>query len=285
MSQVKVPAFDTLYNPTLKALKALGGSGTIDEINAKVAEIANVSQEQLQILHNPEKGGQTRFEYRLSWVRSYLKKYGILENSTRGVWALTPKGKQFDKVDPKEIIRYVREQLGNRRKSQEDEILEEETGEADWQNELFDILMNMEPSAFERLIMHLLRESGFTKVEVTGKSGDGGVDGKGILRIGGLLSFHVIFQFKRYQGSVGASHIRDFRGAMSGRAEKGLFVTTGSFTPDAIKEANREGANPVVDLIDGQSLIEKLKELSLGVTKETVQVEKITINRDWFAQI
>ncbi len=284
MSQIKAPAFETLYNPTLLALKALGGSGTIEEINAKVAEIAKVSQEQLQIPHNPEKGGQTRYEYRLSWVRSYLKKFGILENSTRGVWALTPKGKQLDTVNPKEIIRFVREQQVKERQSQKDEDLEEETGEAEWQKELFDILINMAPPAFERLIKYVLRASGFTQVEVTGSTGDGGIDGKGVMRIGGLLSYRVMFQCKRYRGSVSAGQIRDFQGAMVGRADKGLFVTTGSFTLDANKEANRDGAPPI-DLINGEQLIDKLRELSLGVKTEIVQSEKVTINRDWFAQI
>ena len=142
----------------------------------------------------------------------------------------------------------------------------------------------MDTSAFEQLIKYLLRAAGFTQVEVTGRSGDGGVDGKGIMRLSGLLSFHVIFQCKRYRGSVGASQVRDFRGAMVGRADKGLLVTTGAFTPDATKEANRDGAPPI-DLINGEELIDKLKELNLGVKTEIVQSEKVTINRDWFAQV
>ena len=199
MSQIKVPTFDMLMNPTIAALKALGGSGTIEEINAKAVEIANVSQEQLEVLHNPDKGGQTEIEYRLAWARTYLKKCGILENSIRGVWALTSEGKQLDRVNPSEIKRFVKEQREQEHDTQADEALEEETGEAKWQEELLDILVNMDPHAFERLTMYLLRESGFSNVEVTGKSGDGGVDGKGIMRIGGLLSFHVIFQCKRYR--------------------------------------------------------------------------------------
>lgn len=284
MSQVKVPTFDMLMNPTIGALKALGGSGTIEEINAKALEIANLSPEQLEVLHNPDKGGQTEIEYRLAWARTYLKKCNVLENSVRGVWALSPEGKQIDRVNPKEIKRLVREQRRQDRDSQTDEALEEENAELRWQEELLDILVNMDASAFERLIKYLLRAAGFTQVEVTGQSGDGGVDGKGIMRIGGLLSFHVIFQCKRYRGSVSASQVRDFRGAMVGRADKGLFVTTGSFTPDATKEANRDGAPPI-DLINGEQLIAKLKELNLGVRTEVVQNEKVTINRDWFAQI
>ncbi|MBI1255932.1 MAG: restriction endonuclease [Chloroflexi bacterium] len=284
MSQTKVPTFDKLMNPTIAALKLLGGSGTIEEINAKAIETANLSPAQLEILHDPEKGGQTEVEYRLAWARTYLKKCDILENSVRGVWALSVLGKQLDRVNPKEIKRLVREQRLREQDSQSEELAEEENTELGWQEELLDILVNMDASAFERLIQYVLRASGFTQVEVTGRSGDGGVDGKGIMRLGGLLSFHVIFQCKRYRGSVGAGQIRDFRGAMVGRADKGLFVTTGSFTPDANKEANRDGAPPI-DLINGEQLIDKLKELSLGVKTEEIKVEKVTINHEWFAQI
>jgi restriction system protein len=121
-------------------------------------------------------------------------------------------------------------------------------------------------------------------VEVTGRSGDGGIDGKGIMRLSGLLSFHVIFQCKRYSGSVGASQVRDFRGAMIGRADKGLLVTTGNFTKDAVREATRDGA-PAIDLIDGDQLIDKLKELELGVKTERVEVEQVTVDRNWLLSL
>ena len=144
--------------------------------------------------------------------------------------------------------------------------------------------MNMDPAAFERLVQRLLRESGFIQVEVTGQSGDGGIDGKGIMRLGGLLSFHVIFQCKRYRGSVAVNQVRDFRGAMVGRADKGLLITTGNFTKDAMREATRDGA-PAIDLIDGDLLLDKLKELSLGVKTKVVETEQVTIDRDWFAGV
>jgi len=147
-----------------------------------------------------------------------------------------------------------------------------------------DTLLKMDPSAFERLIKLLLRESNFTQVEVTGQSGDGGIDGKGILRLGGLISFQVIFQCKRYRGSVATSQVRDFRGAMVGRADKGLLITTGNFTKDAMREAVRDGA-PAIDLVDGDQLIDKLKELGLGVKTEKVEKEQITVDSDWFLNI
>jgi restriction system protein len=282
MAEIKIPTYDALMNPVIQALKNLGGSGTIEEIYNKVAEIMELSDEQLEVLHNPEKGGRTEVEYRLAWARTYLKKYGVIDNSSRGVWALTPMGNKINRVNRKEVVHVVREQMKKAKQATEEEI--EEPGELSWREELLDTLLKMEPSAFERLIQRILRESGFVQVEVTGRSGDGGIDGKGIMRLGGLLSFHVIFQCKRWQGAVGASQVRDFRGAMVGRADKGLLITTGNFTKDAMREATRDGA-PAIDLIDGDQLLDKLKELELGVQTRKVEIEQVTVDHDWFSSM
>jgi len=275
--------YDDLMNPLIQALKLLGGSGTNEEINNKIAEIVNIPGEQLEVLHNPNKGGMTEIEYRLMWTRTYLKRYGIIENSSRGIWSLTAKGSTLEKVDEREVVRVVREQMKKDRQ-EASETEEELNKKVEWQEELLEVILNMSPSAFERLIQRLLRESGFVQVEVTGQSGDGGVDGHGILRLGGLLSFHVIFQAKRWKGAVGAGQVRDFRGAMVGRADKGLLITTGAFTKDAIKEATRDGA-PAIDLVDGDQLVEKLKQLSLGVTTKKIEVEQVNIDHDWFSHL
>jgi restriction system protein len=276
----RIPTYDQLMNPTLQALKVLGGSGTIEEIYNKVTELMDLSTAQLEQLHDPARSSQTEIEYRLAWSRTYLKKYGVIENSSRGVWALTAQGRQIDRVDPEQIKRHVKGQFDAKKVSAHEEIEETEV-EVTWRDVLLQTLLNMPPDAFERLIPRLLRESGFTQVEVTGRSGDGGIDGKGIMRLGGLLSFHVIFQCKRYQGSVGAAHVRDFRGAMVGRADKALLITTGNFTKDAVREATRDGA-PAIDLIDGDMLVGKLKELNLGVSTKIVQQEQVEIDHTWF---
>lgn len=280
-----VPTFDMFFNPLIDALKQLGGSGTNEEIEALVAEIMELSDEQLEVLHNPDKSSQTEVQYRLAWARTYLKKYGLLENSSRGVWALTVEGRDTQKVDRKAVKKHVRDADRQQREDDSPELNEdhEQTEALTWQQDALEALLDMEASAFERLAQRLLRESGFTQVEVLGKSGDGGIDGKGIMRLGGLLSFHVYFQCKRYRGTVSSSHIRDFRGAMAGRADKGLMITTGNFTKDAIREATRDGAQPI-DLIDGELLVAKLKELGLGIKTEKVIIEdeKVTVNRDWF---
>ena len=280
----KVPTYDQLLNPTIRALHALGGSGTIEEIYSKVTELVPLTEAQLELIHNPERGSQTEVEYRLAWARTYLKKYGILENSSRGVWSLTPKGRQTEWVSPEDVKKLVKEQLDAEKITAQSDTAENPDIEYTWRNELLQTLLDMDPAAFERLAQRLLRESGFTQVEVLGKSGDGGIDGKGIMRVGGLLSFHVYFQCKRYKGSVSASQVRDFRGAMIGRADKALLITTGNFTKDAVKEATRDGA-AAIDLIDGDALIDMLKDLGLGVATKRVETEHVEIDRAWYMSV
>jgi restriction system protein len=284
-SASSVPTFDSMLLPTVQALQSLGGSGTTEEIYEKVVQILNVPDKVLEILHGST--SQREVEYRLAWSRTYLKKYGLLQNSARGVWSLVSTSINLDDLDPKEIVRNVRDTDKNKAASSDD-VSEEAVGaiealeELAWHQQLHKTLLSLDPSAFERLAQRLLRESGFIQVQITGKAGDGGIDGVGIARINGFLSFHVLFQCKRYQGSVTAGQIRDFRGAMQGRTDKGLFITTGTFTRDAIKEATRDGAPPI-DLIDGEQLVQRLKELGLGV--KIVMLESVEVDTDWFAKI
>jgi restriction system protein len=222
-------------------------------------------------------------EYRLAWARTYLKKYGLLDNPKRGVWIIRPEVTDVKEVNPDEVAREVRKQD---QEEGEDAAETDTTGSEEvqsWKDDLHEVLTEeLEPDAFERLTRRLLRQSGFIQVEVTQRSSDGGIDGTGIIQLNGLLSFHVVFQCKRYQGSVSVGKVRDFRGAMVGRADKGLLITTGTFTQKAKQEATRDGATPI-DLIDGDDLIVMLKDLGLGV--ETEMVEKVSIDREWFQSI
>lgn len=289
---ITVPTYDRLMNPLLKALVQLGGSASVEEMYEEVIEQEGYPEEITSVLQNPESSSQSKIAYRLAWARTYLKKAGYLENSRRGVWALTEKGRENPEVDPAEIVRYVREMDGHgiRRENLNPESEDVGPGETEapeqaqaWREQLHRILIDeMTPDAFERLTQRILRESGFIHVEVTGRTGDGGIDGCGIARINGLMSFHIAFQCKKYRGSVGASEIRDFRGATVGRSDRGLFITTGTFTKGAIEEANRDGVPPI-DLIDGEQLADKLKELELGVKTELV--EKVTLKPDWFLSL
>ena len=224
----------------------------------------------------PHKDGpQTEVDYRAAWARTHLKLIGAADNTSRGVWTITSVGRGVQSEKQlREKVRQVRKKRAQERRHRksvpgDDEEVREDQG---WEDALLQIIRRMKPDAFERLCQRILRESGFTKVEVTGRSGDGGIDGAGVLRVN-LISFHVRFQCKRYTGSVGAREIRDFRGAMIGRADKGLFITTGRFTKDAEHEAVRDGA-PAIDLIGGIDLCNLLRSLDLGVSTETVKVMK-----------
>ncbi len=292
-SAAAMPTFDRMMNPLLRALRELGGSGTIDEINQKVYELAKIPDELLEVPHG-DAGGQREVDYRLAWSRTYLKKFGALENSGRGVWAIRPDF-NADTVDPAHVVREVRardagdRQGGPSTAPPEVDSGPEKTAEAlpdevvhAWQEQLRKLLGRIDPGAFERLIQRLLREAGFSQVQVTGRSGDGGIDGKGLVKVNDFLGFHVLFQCKRYAGSVGPSEIRDFRGAMQGRADKGIFITTGTFTKAAQGEATRDGAPPI-DLIDGELLIQKLEEYQLGLKTESVVVKKVTVDETWYS--
>lgn len=277
------------------ALKDLGGSASIQELDERVIELEGVTEaEQSYTMKNNE--NLPRVNYYLAWARTYLKRGGALENSARGVWAMTETGATIGTYsDTRAIYEQVTEEERQRaklkrdaKKSQSkiepgsDNDLDDEPEIAeDWKGELLNVLRSMDPSAFERLSQRLLREAGFTKVEVRGKTGDGGIDGLGVLRVN-LVSFQVYFQCKRYKGSVGSKEIRDFRGALQGRADKGLFITTGHFTSQASDEATRDGAI-AIDLIDGDRLCDLLKENGLGV--KTQMIEQVSIEASWFGQL
>ena len=270
--------------PTLQVLVKSGGSASIQEISEDLVELLAISDEVLEIPHGI--GPQSEIDYRAAWARTCLKNIGAAENSERGIWSITDRGRRFDSEE--QVRRRYAENIAARRKSSDGTIAIEEIDDQtlsgdnlEWEDVLLRTLKRLEPKAFERLCQRLLRESGFTKVEVTGRTGDGGIDGVGVLRIN-LLSFHVLYQCKRYDGGVGAREIRDFRGAMVGRTDKGVFLTTGHFTKDAEREAVRDGA-PVIDLIDGMELCRLLKSLDLGV--ETRKVEAIMVREEFFESI
>ena len=305
-----LPKYDDFMLPTLQVLQQSGGSASIDEIQDKLTEKMGLSQEQLDATY--PKSGALMMADRMSWARSYLKIAGLVTSGGRGVWALSDDGRHAVELSADKVRRIVADAynahnaklLANRKAKDvptggaiadgpldvvltKDNAAAELIGngalEPEWSDLLLTTLRTMAPDAFERLAQRLLRESGFVRVEVTGKSGDGGIDGSGVLRMG-LISFHVLFQCKRYAGSVPSPTVRDFRGAMQGRADKGLIITTGTFTADARKEATRDGA-PAIDLIDGDALCQLLKEKGLGVEVREVRSEEVIVSKEFFAEI
>ena len=296
MATGDVPPYHELLWPALQAVAELGGSASISEIVETVIKREGFSDAQQAVLHND--GPETEIGYRLAWARTYLKGMGLLTNSSRGVWALTDSGTALltdpsatDDQRGERILELRARYLTNLRTARKTRLPQDD-GEPDdeqlatersWKEQLLEQLMSMAPDAFERLAKRLLREADFDSVNVTGKSGDGGIDGLGVYRLG-LVSFPVFFQCKRYRGSVSPSAVRDFRGAMAGRGDKGLLITTGTFTADAKKEATRDGAPPI-DLIDGDRLCELLKRYDLGVRTTIRTVEDVGIDAAFFAEI
>lgn len=276
-SKKSVPNYATLINATYSALKKLGGSGKNDEINEKAAELLNLPDDILEVPHL-NSSSLSEVNYRMAWARTLLKKAGALENSARGVWSITPAFSHVETVDGAEIERVYHKKNNSSKGIQAAPQTEDVPEEIrPWRKKLYDVLIKMDPFAFERLAQRVLRECGFTQVEVTKKSGDGGIDGTGKLKINGIFSFNIAFQCKRYQGVVSSGDIRDFRGSLTTNIEKGVFITTGSFSKAAIEEASSPGKQQI-DLIDGEEFITKLAEFGIGVK----EVRDYDIDEDFF---
>lgn len=287
--QIEIPKYDDLFKPTLEALANLGGSASIDELeDALIGDLA-ISQDQLDIAY--PSSGAAIVPDRMSWARSFLKIGGFITNPKRGVWVLTEEGRDALNKSNAELKKAVSaaDKIAMAAKKASRAVVDDESGNAtegdapSWADQLLQKVRSIDPSAFERLCQRLLRESGFKRVEVSGKSGDGGIDGVGVLRVN-LISFQVLFQCKRWKGSVGSEVVRNFRGAMQGRADKGLVITTGTFTAEARREATRDGA-PAIDLIDGDELCGLMKDLGLGLTVKEIRVEEVSLDEDFFASI
>jgi restriction system protein len=266
--------FGQYVNPVLSALKRLGGSGRPKEVCAAVAR--EMGLEGSPMLKETLKSGVTKFENRIAWVRQYLVRTGYIDDSQRGVWVLTEKGTNAPTLTDEQIDKLLIEGgvrgkhatgTGQGQATEQATTGDEEAepAESDYKAQLLDIIRKLPPSGFERLCQRLLREAGFEQVEVTGRTGDGGIDGIGVLRVNPFVSFKVVFQCKRYSATVGSPQLRDFRGAMQGRAEKGIFMTTGSFSDSAQEEAARPGVPPI-ELVDAEQLVELFEKLGLGLT-------------------
>lgn len=284
MAEPKIPQYHELMWPTLNALKALGGSATVKEMYERVVEAEHFTEQQQAV--STKDGRMSEIEYRLHWARTHLKGIGAITNSTRGVWTITDHGKSLTLGQMQADTKAWRAEIQRRHKQkQSDEVETDDEQDEDvgsWKDQLIARLLEVAPEGFEQLSQRLLREAGFSNVSVLGKSGDGGIDGVGVYRLS-LVSFPVYFQCKRYKGTVTAGAVRDFRGAMAGRGEKGLLITTGSFTKDARNEATRDGAPPV-ELIDGDSLCDLLREFRLGLEVRQRIEEEVVLRPEFFNQ-
>lgn len=282
-NNIVIPTYAQLIENTFIALKELGGSGKNTEINDKVAQLMNLPDDVLDVPHL-NSSSMSEVNYRCAWARTLLKNHGAIENSARSVWAITAAFASVETVDGDYIEKNCKKP--SQTKNVPAEVQMENAGVEipeevrSWRSKLQDVIQNMDPYGFERLTQRLLRECGFTQVEVTKKSGDGGIDGTGKLKINGIFSFNIAFQCKRYHGVVGASDIRDFRGSLTTNIEKGVFISTGSFSKAAIEEAAAPGKQQI-DLLDGEEFITKLAEFGIGVH----EIKDYEIDEDYFTKI
>ncbi|MEP6781385.1 MAG: restriction endonuclease [Gemmatimonadaceae bacterium] len=263
--------FVRYYGPVLDALRGLGGSGTPDEAVARVASDLKLSDAvQNELLPS----GESRFRNQVAWARFYLVREGLLDSSRRGVWSLTERGRDTTLTVEQsrsiflKWVKFFQEQRkakGKKPVTSDDSVvaLVEDEGE-NHRRAVLKLLMDLSAKGFEQFCQRMLREAGFSQVTVTGRSNDHGIDGHGTLTLNPLVSFKVLFQCKRYKDTVSPSQVRDFRGAMAGRADKGIIITTGTFTAEARREAARDGVPPI-ELLDGEKLIALLEQLELGL--------------------
>jgi len=279
MKQQRGPEFIRFFRPILEVLAESGGSGTASEIVDRSLELTKVSESEQEALN---KNGQSRVKNQVHWARQYLVWHGYLDSSKRGVWSLTDKGKlvNLKTLNPMEVFKSVQREFAKAKKAGGPEVqpltesIPRDTEIQDHRTALLNLIKSLSPNGFERLSQRLLRESGFQHVTVIGRSRDGGIDGIGTLQVNPFVSFNVLFQCKRYQGTVTPSQVRDFRGAMMGRADKGIIITTGTFTLEAKKEARRDGAFPI-ELVDGDVLVDMFERLELGlIPKRTFDIDE-----------
>ncbi len=275
MTQQKLVHFTKWFGPLLDALRDLGGSARPKEAVDRIAKNLSIPD---NVLEETMKSGIPRFQNQVAWARQYLIWEGLLDDNTRGIWTLSEKGRNTSLTEEqsKQICsKWVAiHQQAKKEKSkagipQEEEEEEPENVEITKPSSLLEILQSVTPSGFENICKRLLREHGFEDVQVTGGSHDGGIDGYGTLELNPFVSIKVLFQCKRYKGTVSRAQVGDFRNAMIGRAEKGIIMTTGTFSEDAKREASRDGAPPI-ELIDGQKLINLFEEKELGLKPKTV---------------
>jgi restriction system protein len=262
-----LPAHVQFFLPILNALRTLGGSASLPELKEALVERLEISEEELEA---KLRTGASRLDNQIAWSRIYLVREGLLDVSTAGVWALTKDGltRGFTEDEVLAVFKRIHGTFGSKKATPRlpVDVPEDDTSH---RSQLLEVIRSLPPGGFERLCQRLLRSSGFTKVVVSGRSGDGGIDGEGILEINPLVSLKVIFQAKRYKDAVSSPQIRDFRGAMQGRAEKGIFITTGRFTQEAEKEAIREGAAPI-ELVDGEKLVLLFEQKQLGLKPKVI---------------
>ena len=270
---MKGPQFLQYVIPILNILQANGGAGNSSSVIDQVVEDLGITEDDLV---ETTSNGQSRVRNQIQWARFYLFKGGLIDNSQRGIWRLTKEGLEvkYTESDVYKMFKSVQESVGKSKNSKEVKenkaaFEDSSTEDEEHTGELLNIIKNLSAAGFEKLCKRLLTEIGIHGIVITGGAGDQGIDGMGLVKLNDVVSLNIVFQCKRYKDSVVPHHVRDFRGAMQGRGEKGLIITTGRFTKESKNEANRDGVTPI-ELIDGERLVELFEKYQLGLKPVTV---------------
>lgn len=270
---MKGPEFLKYVNPVLTILQENGGAGNSTDVIEQVIEKLGITEEELD---EATSNGQSRIRNQIQWARFYLFKAGLIDNSQRGTWRLTNDGleKKLANEDVYSLFKSVQDlvkKTSTSIKPKKPELKFESTTTEDEEHSLglINIIQALPPNGFEKLCKRLLIEIGINDITITGGSGDQGIDGKGLVKLNDVVSLNIVFQCKRYKETVSPHHVRDFRGAMQGRGEKGLIITTGRFTKEAKSEASRDGVTPI-ELIDGDRLVDLFEKHHLGLKPVTI---------------
>ncbi len=277
---MKGPEFLRYVNPVLTTLQENGGAGDSSDVIEQVIDKLGITEAELE---ETTANGQSRIRNQIQWARFYLFKAGLIDNAQRGIWRLTNEGLESKLNDDgvyalfKKVQDSVKKSVPTTTKKAEPKFESISTEEEEHSIGLIGLIQNLPASGFEKLCKRLLTEIGINEIVITGGSGDQGIDGKGVVKLNDVVSLNIVFQCKRYKETVSPHHVRDFRGAMQGRGEKGLIITTGRFTKEAKAEGSRDGVTPI-ELIDGNRLVELFEKYRLGLKPVTV----FEIDHDFF---
>ena len=262
-----IPSEKDIELPLLQEIEAAGGEARPSDLYDKVARhFPQLTPSDQKLSH--QRSGLLIWANRVAWARQHLVNKGELDASIRGTWEITEKGRaRLGVVSPPSLP----SPPPTPTLSTIGELLDKERQQV--RTQLHELLMNLHPQQFEEFAAKLLESLGFTDVEVTKFVGDGGIDGYGNLEMG-VVKVKAAFQVKRWRHNVPPAEINQFRGAILGEFDQGIFITTSDFSDEAKRISSRRGVVPIV-LINGDRILNIMLEKGLGVRQEPLAVTRI----------
>ncbi|MEE8194007.1 MAG: Mrr restriction system protein, partial [Dehalococcoidales bacterium] len=221
-----IPSDKYIELPLLQEIQVAGGEAKPSKLYDKVAKhFPQLTLADQKVRH--PRTGQLIWANRIRWTRQHLVNKGEIDASIRGIWRITGKGRArlgvVSSPTPSPPLTPA---------SAIGELLDREKQQI--RTQLHELLMNMHPQQFEEFAAKLLESLDFTDVEVTKYVGDGGIDGFGNLEMG-VVKVKAAFQVKRWRNNVPPAEINQFRGAIQGEFDQGIFITTSDFSDEAKK--------------------------------------------------